>query len=106
MESLVHVEDIEDLGAIDWRATEIVLPGAAIERPKGYPKSWRIYPYGQSTQRFGSAWARSRRSVALRVPSAVVPGEFNYLLNPEHPDFARLRVSAAEPFSFDPRLPS
>jgi RES domain-containing protein len=104
MESLVHVEDIEDQGSVEWRVTAVILPGAAIERPKSYPGSWRVYPYGQSTQRFGSAWAHSHRSVALRVPSAVILGEFNYLLNPEHPDFAKLRISAAEPFRFDSRL--
>ncbi|MBI2497892.1 MAG: RES domain-containing protein, partial [Opitutae bacterium] len=41
---------------------------------------------------------------ALRVPSVVVPGEFNYLLNPAHPDFKRVKIGKPEPFSFDPRL--
>jgi len=43
-------------------------------------------------------------SVALSVPSALVPSEHNYLLNPAHPDFARVRVGGARRFSFDPRL--
>ncbi|MDB6167136.1 MAG: hypothetical protein JWQ83_2276, partial [Lacunisphaera sp.] len=41
----------------------------------------------------------------LRVPSVVVPGEFNYLLNPAHPKFAKIKVGKPETFSFDPRLP-
>jgi RES domain-containing protein len=104
LEALLHVEDIEVLCAIDWQATAITLPRTAIELPPGYPPSWRTYPYASPTQRFGSAWARNQRSVALRVPSAVVPGEFNYLLNPAHPDFSRLKIGPAEPFHFDPRL--
>lgn len=104
MESLVHVEDIEDLGAFEWQPTAIALPSAAIERPSRYPKSWRTYPYSVSTQRFGSAWVRSQRSVALRVPSAIVPGEFNFLINPAHPDFRRLKVATPVPFRFDPRF--
>jgi RES domain-containing protein len=104
LEALVHVEDIEDLGAVEWQATAITLPSSAIERPLRYPRSWRIYPYVSATQRFGSKWARSQASVALRVPSAVVSGEFNYLLNPLHPDFSGLIMERPEPFRFDPRL--
>ena len=46
----------------------------------------------------GTRWAVSGGTVALRVPSAVVPGEQNFLLNPRHPDFARLELGGAEPF--------
>jgi RES domain-containing protein len=105
LEALIHVEDIEDLCTVEWQATAITLSSAAIERPLRYPQSWRTYPYTSSTQRFGSTWAQNQHSVALRVPSAVVPGEFNYLINPMHPDFAKLRIERPEPFRFDPRLP-
>lgn len=104
LEALVHVEDLEDLGAVDLQATAILIPGAGIERPLRYPPSWRTYPHSLATQRFGSAWARSRRSVALRMPSAVVPGEFNFLINPAHPDFTKLKFAPPEAFKFDPRL--
>jgi RES domain-containing protein len=40
------------------------------------------------------------------VPSAVVRGERNFLLNPRHPDFVRLTIGAAEPFELDARLPT
>ncbi len=52
----------------------------------------------------GSAWVASGASVALRVPSAVVPFERNVLLNPAHPDMARLRFGEPAPFLFDRRL--
>lgn len=104
MESLVHVQAVEDLAAVRWQLTAIVLPNAWIGRPSRYPARWDIYPYAQSTQRFGSDWARSLSSVALRVPSAVVDGEFNYVLNPEHPDFIKLDILPAVPFQFDARL--
>ena len=104
MELLVHVEAIEDLAAVEWKATAIIIPAALIGRPVRFPRSWRTYPYSIATQRFASAWAGSKQSVALRVPSAVVPGEFNVLLIPEHPDFAKLKISAPIPFRFDPRL--
>jgi RES domain-containing protein len=40
----------------------------------------------------------------LRVPSAIVEGEFNYLLNPRHDDFVQIKIATPEPFSFDPRM--
>jgi RES domain-containing protein len=104
LEPLVHVEDMEDMAALEWRAIAVSLPADSVERPGRFPGSWRSYPYQSATQKFGSDWARSLRSVALRVPSAVVPGEFNTLLNPGHPAFARLKVASPVPFRFDPRL--
>jgi RES domain-containing protein len=53
---------------------------------------------------FGDYWFDEKLSVTLRVPSAVVPGEWNYLLNPAHPDFARIVAARPIAFEFDPRL--
>jgi len=44
------------------------------------------------------------KTVALRVPSVIIPEEYNYIINPAHPDFKKLRISRPEPFSFDPRM--
>ena len=75
-----------------------------IEKPAKLPETWRADPYSPESQGFGTDWIKAQRSVALRVPSVVVPGEFNYLLNPAHPQFSRIRIGQPEPFSFDPRL--
>lgn len=65
---------------------------------------WDAMPPDVSV-RFGSDWARERRSVALRVPSVMIRSEQNYVLNPEHPDFKRaVVVRDAQPFTFDQRL--
>jgi RES domain-containing protein len=104
MEILVHVEDMEDLARLEWRAIAVAVPWDAIERPDRFPSSWRTYPYSPATQKFGSAWARAGRTVAIQVPSAVVPGEFNFLLNPEHEMFALLKIAPAEPFRFYSRI--
>ncbi len=52
----------------------------------------------------GDYWFDARLSAVLRVRSAVVPSDFNYLLNPQHLDFAQIAVRPSEPFRFDPRL--
>lgn len=58
----------------------------------------------QALRRFGDEWARSRRSCALSVPSAVIPPERNVILNPVHPDMRLVEVRATVPFTFDPRM--
>jgi RES domain-containing protein len=52
----------------------------------------------------GTAWARKGTTAVLAVPSAIVPRERHYLLNPAHPDFVRVRVGRPEPFTLDPRM--
>jgi len=56
-----------------------------------------------STSTVGDFWFDAGKSAAARVSSAVVPGEFNYLLNPTHSDFSRLLIDVGT-FVFDPRL--
>jgi RES domain-containing protein len=71
--------------------------------PAALPPDWRApeHPYPKG---YGDAWAASSRSLVLEVPSAVVPLDTNYLVNPLHPDFATIRHGIARPFPFDARL--
>lgn len=59
-----------------------------------------------ATQQHGDVWAESRRSLALRVPSVVLPASFNYLINPDHPDFSTDNITHLGPFEFDARIES
>lgn len=68
------------------------------------PSNWRDDPPPASTQALGDAWVTRAESAALRVSSVVVPEEFNYVLNPNHADFARATIGTPRPFPFDPRL--
>lgn len=80
--------------------------GIAPERVEAgsLPKNWRLYPAPEEIGHIGTDWARRLSSVALSVPSVLVPRERNVLLNPAHADFRSIRVGKPEPFSFDPRL--
>lgn len=104
VEVLAHTDEADRLVNIAWVLVPAELPVALIEKPARFPESWRRYPHSPETQRVGAEWAQARRSPALRLPSVMVPGEFNYLLNPAHPDFKRVRLGKPQPFSFDPRL--
>jgi len=75
----------------------------AIE-PAWLPKDWRAYPARDGARQLGRAWAERMESVVLRVPSVIVPEEHNYLLNPRHPDFRRVKTGKPAPFAVDPRL--
>ncbi len=68
------------------------------------PADWSSDPVPCSTQAIGDRWISGGKSLALRVPSAVVAQEYNYLLNPLHPEFAHLKIGPAEQYSFDQRL--
>jgi RES domain-containing protein len=68
------------------------------------PSSWKDYPPPREVQAIGDRWVAETRSAALRVPSVIVPSEFNYVLNPAHSDFVRMRIGKALPFPFDARL--
>jgi RES domain-containing protein len=73
-------------------------------RPEELPRDWRAYPAPQELQRRGDDWLRGAATAVLAVPSAIIPFETNFILNPAHPDFARVRIGEPLPFEFDPRL--
>lgn len=68
------------------------------------PKNWRDDLPSRETQGIGDAWVASARSLALRVPSVIVPAESNFLLNPQHPEFRKLHIGEPAQFQFSPRL--
>ena len=67
------------------------------------PRNWRSLD-NERCRDIGSEWARSLRSLALKVPSVVVDGDWNVLLNSKHPEFAKVKMGSAKPFRFDERL--
>ena len=68
------------------------------------PRGWRKYPAPEALADFGGRWVEEGKTAVLAVPSAVVPQERNYLLNPAHPRFREITVGKPEPLSLDPRM--
>jgi RES domain-containing protein len=89
----------------DLLLAEAMVPDELVEQLNLnlHPSDWRELE-NQACRDLGSGWAESRRSVALKVPSAVVEGESNILLNPTHPDFRALALTKPVPFHFDRRM--
>jgi RES domain-containing protein len=100
----VHAEDTRLLAAVKWMMIPVTIDEQLIEIAKHLPDDWRQLPAPPSTREFGTQWAKQARSPVLQVPSIVVDGEFNYVLNPRHAHFRQLKIGAPVSFSFDPRL--
>jgi len=67
-------------------------------------RRWQEHPAPPELAVFGETWVREARSLVARVPSALIPQEFNVLLNPAHRDASALRFGDPIPFRFDARL--
>jgi len=72
--------------------------------PDDLPKGWQLDPPPFIVADFGSRWAESKESLLLRVPSVVVPHEYNMLINPLHPDMKSISIIEEEDFVFDERI--
>ena len=68
------------------------------------PDDWQANPISTSTQKIGDVFLKDEKYLAMKVPSSVVPNEFNILLNPNHKLFAKVQVVETSPFSIDKRL--
>ena len=68
------------------------------------PANWFAAAAPMQLQTIGDTWLKRNETAVLKVPSAIVTEEWNYLLNPSHPDFRKIRISPSEPFDFDQRL--
>ncbi|GEK49968.1 RES family NAD+ phosphorylase [Vreelandella venusta] len=105
LEIMVHLESYQLLNA--YALLRLTLPADSIlgVGEADLPDNWREAPAPAETADLGDGWLDSGQSLALAIPSVVVPREFNYMLNPEHPLFDQVITTAeALPFQPDPRL--
>jgi RES domain-containing protein len=68
------------------------------------PPGWDAIPYGRASQEYGDRWITQGSSIALAIPSVVVPQEWNYLLHPLHADFQQVTIGEAIRIPIDRRL--
>lgn len=67
-------------------------------------KNWKNYDQLYFTQNLGKKWIDTGETAVLQVPSAIIEEEANYLINPNHPDFTKIKIIKTEPFIFDNRI--
>ncbi|MBN9400104.1 MAG: RES domain-containing protein ['Candidatus Kapabacteria' thiocyanatum] len=105
LELFVHLAP-ED-SRLRFVAIEVVVPADVAVETVGIgelPDDWTSEPPLEGTQRIGTEWCESMRTAFLRIPSAIVPGEWNVLLNPRHPDWQRCATGKPVAFGFDGRM--
>jgi len=86
--------------------TVFIPPKASIHeiKTKDLPVSWKSFPENRHTQTLGDKYFRENDYLGLKVPSAVIQGDYNILLNPLHADFSKVKIMSSERFEFDQRL--
>ena len=104
LELLIHLASQQILDLYQLR--DVTFDEKLVEevRHSDLPANWRSDPAPRALTEVGDIWIASQASVVLRVPSVVIDTEFNYLLNPAHPDFPRFQIGRARDFRLDPRL--
>ncbi len=104
LEILVHGVPFEALG--QFVSIPVTIPVKLIQPIDidELPTGWRNDPPPKQLQRLGDTWLGGQRFAALKVPSAVIPIEFNYVINPNHPDFDKIDIGATQRHAFDSRL--
>jgi RES domain-containing protein len=68
------------------------------------PPNWNEFPHPSTTQQVGDQFVSQNESCILKIPSAVTQGDFNFLINPNHPDFSKIKIVDVTKFPFDKRI--
>jgi len=106
LEVSVHLDLSEDLPT-DRYFVEIEIPDKIIIQEvkiEDLPEDWNYKPPTLTTQTIGDDFVTQNESAVLKVPSSIVPQEYNYLINPDHPDAMKIKVIKKISLNFDPRL--
>jgi len=91
----------------DYQVLEIEIPDdLAIQELKAedLPSNWRDNPAPPDTRLLGDQFLKSGKTAIMRVPSAVVAGDYNILINPQHKSFKSVKIKSISPFPIDIRL--
>ncbi|MFA5328700.1 MAG: RES family NAD+ phosphorylase [Prolixibacteraceae bacterium] len=105
-EKMVHVASFENLPE-NLLLVEIEIPDhSEIETvpQKILVEGWDSFPFANETVHYGTSFLRSKERLALKVPSVIIPAEYNIILNPLHPDIHLCKVIGTTPFAFDKRV--
>ena len=92
---------------LDYRMITIFIPEDVSLKKlsrSDLPDDWNVFPHPVSTQQIGDRFIAEGRHCILQVPSAVVKGDYNVVINPKHPEFESIKIIAEEKFPFDKRI--
>ena len=102
LETLVH--STRGYYPVDAVLVPIEIPDEMVADVPALPRDWNRLPYGAGSRQVGDHWIKQGSSLAMLVPSAVLPAERNILINPGHVLFGQIRIGEPETHAFDRRL--
>ena len=91
----------------EYQMIRIFIPDSipvSIINSNSLSKDWSLFPHSLSTKLVGDAFIKESKYAILKVPSAVVQGDFNYLINPNHKHANKIKIQKAENFLIDKRM--
>lgn len=98
----VNINDIPR--ALSFTTIEIPNDNILQLKIEELPGNWMQVPSPSSTKDFGSELLNAAKAAVIAVPSIVIPQEFNYILNPLHPDSKNFKIISTEDFVYDVRI--
>lgn len=104
LEIFVHTDTYRQI------KNHVIIPATFDKKLSGFldydeiPDDWQDDPIPPSTRKMGDKWIKAKKSAVLQVPSTIVPHQFNYLINPDHPDFSKIEIGLPERLYIDPRI--
>ncbi len=104
LEVLVHLQPLfvpDNFCLAEIEITENSIANVDIH---SLPVNWKDISPPAQLKKIGNKFLTERKHLALKLPSAIVPAEFNFLVNPLHPDMEKVRILTQAPFNFDDRL--
>ena len=106
LEMLVHM-DMEDMRKMDLVICEITIPETVKVQTipaKSLPEGWQKTPFSQGPQAYWHAFIQKKKAAVLRVPSIIIPQEWNYLIDPMHEQAGKIKVNSCSALSIDSRF--
>lgn len=104
LEMMVRMNDRSYFSSCVFLHADVPLELVSEPDPNSLPAGWDCVPYGRSSQSYGDKWLSDQTSAVMKVPSVLIPFEYNYILNPRHRDFEKIECSEPAKLPFDNRL--
>ena len=104
LEYTVNVNIDEIPRALSLTTLEIPDPSIEIYSEAQLPGDWKAAPAPTSTRDFGTQWLKAAKSLVMKIPSAVIPEEWNMIINPLHPGIKDCKIIDVRDFVYDVRI--
>ena len=103
LESVVHMDKIVQS---EYSMARIFIPDDSfvLLQESSLPEGWAAFPPPEGLKKFGDNFIRGQKALALKLPSSIMPEDYNLLINPAHPEFKNVKIESVRDITIDDRL--